>query len=108
MMPRSPYCEWDWPPQRARPAQRGPAEEPPTLNARIVLERVVLVKPRVRGRNFDHGAPSGWASPRVRKAVAIYCWIVITIIKVMIAIPLTIMTLGSFWLIWAMLTGPKP
>jgi hypothetical protein len=92
MRPSSPDQEWDWP-QRGRRAQREPAEDPPTLEARIVFERVQLVKRRV---------------PLMSKIARWYLWTIVTIIKVLIAIPLTIMILGAVWLLWAIVTLPKP
>jgi hypothetical protein len=92
MMRGSPKHEWDWP-QRARRAQSEPAEKPPTLNARIVVERVQLVKPRV---------------PLMRKIAKWYLWTIVTIIKVLIAVPLTILIIGGLWLLWTILTLPRP
>ena len=68
--------EWDWPPKRRR-RYRG----------------VINVYPR-----------SGWGSPGVRKAVNIYWRVTITIIKMLIAIPLAIMTVGAFWLFFVLVT----
>jgi hypothetical protein len=41
---------------------------------------------RVVSRHHRVTPPSGWASPRARKAIDIYCRITITIIKILIAI----------------------
>jgi hypothetical protein len=41
--------------------------------------------------------PSGWSSPRVRKAVDIYWRTTVFVIKALIAVPLTIMLIGSIW-----------
>jgi hypothetical protein len=81
MMPRSPEREWDWPPQRRDGKFR---------------------------HTIEHDASSGWASPRAKKAVDIYWRIMITTIKVLIAVPLTILLIGSLWLLWTILTLPRP
>jgi len=67
--------EWDWPPTRRR------------------RYRIINVYPQ-----------SGWSSPGARKAVHIYWRVTITIIKILIAIPLSIMTIGAFWLLWIIIT----
>jgi hypothetical protein len=71
--------EWDWPPRRRR------------------------FRARVR-TSFDIYQPSGWNSPLVKKAIDIYWRITIGIIKVMLAIVLTVVALGSFWLLWTLVT----
>jgi hypothetical protein len=76
--------EWDWPPTRGR--HRGLPYG--TANYRAV----------------DVYQPSGWNSPGAKKAVRIYLQVMITIIKVLIAIPLSIMTIGGFWLLWTIIT----
>jgi hypothetical protein len=70
--------EWDWPPTRRH-----------------------YYRYRTR---FDVYQPSGWNSPGVTKAVSIYWRVMITIIKVLIAIPLSIMVIGGLWLIWTLIT----
>ena len=69
--------EWDWPPTQRRYRTR-----------------------------FDVYQPSGWNSPGVKKAVHIYWQAMITIIKVLFAIPLSIMVIGGFWLLWIIITLP--
>jgi hypothetical protein len=66
--------EWDWPPRRRR--------------YRTVRSR------------FDVYQPSGWNSPGVKKAVRVYWRVTITIIKLLLAIPLSILAIGAFWLLW--------
>jgi hypothetical protein len=68
--------EWDWPPTRHRRYYR----------------------------TFDIHQPSGWNSPLTKKVIDIYWRVTITIIKMLIAIPLSIMAIGSIWLLWVLLT----
>jgi hypothetical protein len=70
--------EWDWPPTRRRY--------------------------RAYPRHFDVYQPSGWNSPGVKKAIHIYWRVMITIIKVLLAIPLSIMIIGGLWLLWTIIT----
>jgi hypothetical protein len=71
------YEEWDWPPTRGRRYYR----------------------------TVDVYQPSGgWNSPRVRKAVDIYWQVTVFIVKALIAIPLTIMLIGSIGLLWVLIT----
>jgi hypothetical protein len=69
--------EWDWPPIRGRY--------------------------RANSR-FDVYQPSGWNSPGAKKAVSIYWRVMITIIKVLLAIPLSIVVIGGLWLLWTIIT----
>jgi hypothetical protein len=62
--------EWDWPPPR-----------------------------RYYRRAYVH-QPRGWNSPSAKKAVQIYWRVTITAIKMLIAIPLSILLFGSFWVLW--------
>jgi hypothetical protein len=62
--------EWDWPPARRRRFYR----------------------------TFDY-QPSGWNSPGAKKAVRIYWRVTITLINMLIAIPLSILAVGAFWLL---------
>jgi hypothetical protein len=55
-------------------------------------------------RTIDVYQPSGWNSPRVRKAIDIYWRVTITIIKMLISIPLALMLIGSIWLLWVLIT----
>ena len=66
--------EWDWPPRR-----------------RLY-------------RTFDVYQPVGWNSPGVKKAVHIYWRVTITIIKMLLAMALSIMAIGAFWLLWTIIT----
>jgi hypothetical protein len=74
------YAEWDWPPTRRR----------------FGTYRTY--------RTFDVYQPSGWNSPGVRKAVHIYWRATIFIIKMLLAIPLSILAIGAFWLLWTIIT----
>jgi hypothetical protein len=67
--------EWDWPPTRRRRFYR----------------------------TFDY-QPSGWNSPVTKKAVRVYWRVTITLIKALISIPLSIMAIGAFWLLWIIIT----
>jgi hypothetical protein len=67
--------EWDWPPTR-----------------------------RWRYHRTDVYQPSGWGSPGARRAVDIYWRTTIAIIKMLLAIPLSIAAIGSFWLLWIIVT----
>jgi hypothetical protein len=69
--------EWDWPPRRGR------------YRYRTV---------------FDVYQPSGWNSPIARKAVRIYWGVTITIVKMLLAIPLSMIAIGAFWLLWVIIT----
>ena len=44
--------------------------------------------------------PRGWSSPGVRKAVDIYFRVTIFIIKMLISIPLALVGIGAFWMLW--------
>jgi hypothetical protein len=69
--------EWDWPPTRRHYR---------------------------RYRTVNVYQPDGWNSPGAKKAVHIYWRVTITIIKMLVAIPLTIMAIGAFWLLWTIIT----
>jgi hypothetical protein len=73
-MPRTE--EWDWPPTRHRRYYR----------------------------TIDIHQPSGWNSPIAKKVINIYWGVTITIIKMLLAIPLSIMAIGAFWLLWIIIT----
>jgi hypothetical protein len=64
--------EWDWPPRRRRYR-------------------------RYRTR-FDVYEPRGWSSPLTTRIVRIYWRTMVTAIKMLLAIPLAIVAIGSFWL----------
>jgi hypothetical protein len=66
--------EWDWPPTRGR------------------------------YRTFNVYQPSGWNSPGAKKVVRIYWRVTITIIKILLAIPLSIVVIGGLWLLWTIIT----
>ena len=68
--------EWDWPPTRRRSFYR----------------------------TIDIYQPSGWNSPVTKKAVRVYWRVTITLIKALISIPLSIMAIGAFWLLWIIIT----
>ena len=53
---------------------------------------------------FDVYQPSGWNSPGAKKAIHIYWRVMITIIKMLLAIPLSIIAIGAFWLLWTIIT----
>jgi hypothetical protein len=70
------------------------------LGVRVRVSR----RPRQRFyRTIDH-QPTGWGSPGVKMAARIYWRVTITIIKVLIAVPLSIVAIGSFWLLWVLIT----
>jgi hypothetical protein len=71
------YEEWDFP------------ERPPT---------------RRRRKYYVEYQPSGWSSPIVRKVVNVYWAVTITAVKMLVAVPLSIMLIGSIWLIWVLIT----
>jgi hypothetical protein len=68
------YQEWDWPPRRHR------------FRARFQYQ------------------PSGWNSPGVKKAISVYWRVTIGIIKVLLAVALSIVAIGAFWLLWVIVT----
>jgi hypothetical protein len=70
------YEEWDWPPMRRWKHYR----------------------------TIDVYQPSGWNSPGAKKAIRIYWRVMITAIKALVAIPLSIMAIGAFWLLWTIIT----
>jgi hypothetical protein len=63
----------------------------------------VRVSPRPRRprfyRTIDYRPPSGWNAPVARRAVDIYFRATLFIIKALIAIPLSIVAIGAFWLL---------
>jgi hypothetical protein len=71
LMSRIPIQEWDWPPRHRR-----------------------------FYRTIDVYQPSGWSSPGVKKAVSIYSRTMVTIVKMLLAVPLSIVAIGAFWLLW--------
>jgi hypothetical protein len=64
----------------------------------------VRARRRPRRSRFDVYQPSGWNSPGVKRAARIYMRVMWTIFKVLLAIPLSIMVIGSIWLIWVLAT----
>jgi hypothetical protein len=68
--------EWDWPPRRHRRYYRA----------------------------VDIYQPSGWNSPVTKKIIDIYWRVMITSIKMLIAVPLSIIAIGAFWLLWTIIT----
>jgi hypothetical protein len=67
--------EWDWPPPR-----------------------------RQRFERTSDYQPTGWSSPGVRKAIRIYWRVTITLIKMLISIPLAIVGIAAFWMLWVIVT----
>jgi hypothetical protein len=65
---------WDWPPTRRRRYYRADYQ------------------------------PSGWSLPVARKAVRVYWRVMVTIIKMLLAVPLSIVAIGAFWLLWIIIT----
>jgi hypothetical protein len=65
------------------------------------------VRPRPRRprfyRTIEH-QPRGWNSPGVRRAVDIYFRVTIFVIKMLISIPLAMLAVGAFWLLWVLVT----
>jgi hypothetical protein len=78
--------EWDWPPVQPR--------------------NFSMLRPRRRRyyQTVEAYQPSGWNSPVTKKIIDIYWRVTITIIKMLIAIPLSIMTIGGIWLLWVLFT----
>jgi hypothetical protein len=70
------YEEWDWP------------ERPATRQRRRYYRAAYVYQ------------PSGWNSPIVRKVVNVYWAVTIAAIKMLISIPLAIMAIGAFYLLW--------
>ena len=66
--------EWDWPPKRHRFR-------------------------RFRTR-FDVYQPTGWNSPGAKKAIHIYWRVTIGVIKMLLAVMLSIVAISAFWLLW--------
>jgi hypothetical protein len=66
--------EWDWPPKR-----------------------------RFRTR-FDVYRPTGWNSPGAKRAVRIYWRVTIGVIKMLLAVMLSIVAISAFWLLWIIVT----
>jgi hypothetical protein len=77
--------EWDWPPTR----------HCSDLGGALARRRTY--------RTIDY-QPSGWSSPVTKKVVGIYWRVTITLIKMLLAIPLSIMAIGAFWLLWIIIT----
>ena len=48
--------------------------------------------------------PSGWNSPIAKKIIRGYWRVTITLIKALIAIPLSILAIAAFWLLWIIIT----
>jgi hypothetical protein len=85
--------EWDFPPTRRRRHRR----YPPTVYLDPPLEF------RRTGSRFDIYQPSGWSSPITKKIINVYWAVMVTVVKMMVAVPLTAMVIGSVWLIWVLL-----
>jgi hypothetical protein len=87
-MPRGPRGEnrqraeeWDWPPTRGRRYRW-----PPTRS------------------RFDAFQPSGWGSPIEKKIINIWWRVMMTSIKVLLTVALTIIAFGASWLFWTVIT----
>jgi hypothetical protein len=74
--------EWDWPPTQRRKYYRSPRYY----------------------RSIDVYQPSGWSSPVVKKIINVYWRVMVTSIKVLISIPLSIIAISAFWLLWVLIT----
>jgi hypothetical protein len=79
--------EWDWPPTRHR-------RYPPAL---YKLRRTSY-------RTVDVYQPSNRDSSVTKKIADIYWRVMITSIKVLLTIALTIMAFGASWLFWTVIT----
>jgi hypothetical protein len=55
-------------------------------------------------RTIDYYQPSGWSSPVTKTIVRVYWRVTITAIKMLLAVPLSIMAIGAFWLLWIIVT----
>jgi hypothetical protein len=68
----------------------------------------IRVSPRPRRqrvyRTIDYYQPSGWGSPGVKKIVRVYWRTTVMLIKVLLAIPLSLLAIGAFWFLWITLT----
>ena len=71
--------EWDWPPKWHR------------------------FRASFRTR-FDVYQPTGWNSPLAKKAVRIYWRATIGVIKMLLAVMLSIVAISAFWLLWIIVT----
>jgi hypothetical protein len=85
--------EWDWPPPRRRGRHRTFDIEPVNHVPEIKHVRGASVIYQLRRRN-SLGA-------KLFHAYWIVLW---TILKILIAIPLAIITTGAFWLLWTIIT----
>jgi hypothetical protein len=61
------------------------------------------VRSRPHHRTIEY-QPSGWSSPVTRKVVNAYWRVTITIIKMLISIPLAMIAIAAFWLLWVIVT----
>jgi hypothetical protein len=106
------YEEWDFPerPPRARHRTYIPINCAHT-GGRPAKNRVSK-KPSLSLAEHDRRyyqtiyfyQPSGWNSPIVRKVINVYWAVTITLIKALISIPLAIMAVSAFWLLWVIVT----
>jgi hypothetical protein len=55
-------------------------------------------------RTIDYHQPSGWSSPIARKIVRVYLRVMVTAIKMLLAIPLSLLAVGSIWFLWIIIT----
>jgi hypothetical protein len=60
--------------------------------------------PRARRRRFyrtvDVYQPGGWGSPVAKKIVHVYFQVTLAIVKMLLAVPLLLIAIGAFWLLW--------
>jgi hypothetical protein len=63
-------------------------------------------RPRTRRQRFYRTIeyqPSGWNSPVTRKIVDIFWRTIVTAVKMVVAVPLALMLVGSIWLLWTII-----
>jgi hypothetical protein len=91
--------EWDWPREPTRRRRR-------TVDAdRTVSGMPVAARPEFEfTRLGDFKRPLGWNSPGVKMAIRIYWAVTITVVKMVIAVPLTAMAIAAAWMIWTLVT----
>jgi hypothetical protein len=74
----------------------------------VVITYAIAVTPALKWAfvliALDVYQPTGWNSPGAKRVAHIYWRVMITIVKMLLAIPLTLMLLGSVWLLWFLVT----
>jgi hypothetical protein len=73
------------------------------LGVRVRVRRRPHLYPRVHHSDSEL-RPTGWNSPGVRKAIDIYFRVTLTIFKMLLAVPLSLLAIGAFWLFWICIT----